>query len=76
MWLCDKGDEVKQLSPRPAGPVFLLWIQGVLLTRIDCDAHPPRRHSAGSGKHTPTDQYLECTGPAVKRNPLVSTFIN
>lgn len=43
MWLCDKGDEVKQLSPRPAGPVFLLWIQGVLLTRIDCDAHPPRR---------------------------------
>lgn len=37
----------------------------------------PTGHSAGSHKHAPTDQYFECAwGPAVKRNPLVITFIN
>lgn len=37
----------------------------------------PAGHSAGSNKRTLPDQYFECTwGPAAKRNPLVSTFIN
>lgn len=40
-------------------------IQSVFLTSIECGAHRLHWHAAGRGKHIPTDQYLEGTGPAV-----------
>lgn len=54
------------------------WLPPMVLGRVvPKRGLSPAGRSAGSNKHMPPDRYFECTwGPAVKRNPLVSTFIN
>lgn len=53
---------------------FLPWILGRAVPKHGL---PPAGRSAGSNRRTQPDRNFECTWvPAVKRNPLVSTFIN